>query len=65
MKTTLATPHWPYGIVIEQSANGILLRPVRKARQGWSKAFKSAKETGEFAQVRSVSNEFDVREWEW
>jgi hypothetical protein len=64
--TTLAMPHWPYGLVIEQSDKGILLRPRRKAREGWSKAFKrTSKTSDDLSEVRMARNEFDRREWEW
>jgi len=66
MKTsTLSLPHWPYGLVIEQSAGGILLRPKHKAREGWSKAFKQKKMADDLADLRSTQNEFDAREWKW
>ena len=57
--------HWPYGLIVEQSDEGILLRPNRKAREGWSKAFKRKKTLDDLAEIRSVQNEFDAHEWKW
>lgn len=58
-------PHWPYGLVIEQSRGGILLRPKRKARESWGKGFKQKKSSDELAAVRSLHNKFDTDEWRW
>jgi hypothetical protein len=69
MKTTaqkLTLHHWPYGLQLEASANGLLLRPSRKARANWAKAFRSpSRSTDDLAATRALSNEFDRKEWEW
>ena len=31
---------WPYGMELQPAANGLLLRPRRKARANWSNAFR-------------------------
>jgi len=69
MKTSaleLALHHWPYGLELQASANGLLLRPRRKARANWSKTFRrplTAKD--DLAAIRRLTNEFDAKEWEW
>jgi len=69
MKATtveLALSRWPYGLVIQPSANGLLLRPRRKARIGWAKAFRDLRPiSDEIAPVRQFSNQFDAEEWQW
>ncbi len=69
MKTVsleLALNRWPYGLELHTSANGLLLRPRRKARDDWGRIFSRVRHTGDdLASVRQLSNEFDVKEWEW
>lgn len=66
MKTTaieLALNHWPYGLEVQTSADGLLLRPRRKARANWSKAFRRPRPTSDdLASTRTVRNEFDAKE---
>lgn len=62
----LALPHWPYGLELESSANGLLLRPKRKARANWSKAFgRPGPKQDDLAATRQFTNEFDAKEWQW
>ena len=67
MKTTLvelALKRWPYGLEVRPLANGLLLRPRRKARANWRKTFRRSRLTSDnLASTRSIRNEFDVKEW--
>lgn len=69
MKTTaleLALHRWPYGLELQPSASGLLLRPRRKARANWIKAFRRPRPTqDELASTRRLSNEFAAKEWQW
>lgn len=69
MKTALieiALNRWPYGLELQPSANGLLLRPRRKARANWSKAFQRPQDTKDgLAATRQVANAFDKSEWQW
>ena len=69
MKTTafeLGLHRWPYGLELQPSANGLLLRPRRKARANWTKAFRRPHATqDDLAPTRQLSNEFDAKEWQW
>jgi hypothetical protein len=67
MKTqTLSPVPWPYGLEVETTRDGLLLKPRRKPREGWAKAFRSPKpRKDELAEVRQVQNKFDVEEWQW
>lgn len=69
MKTTameLALHHWPYGLEVQSSANGLLLRPRRKARAGWAKSFRRPRPgSDDLAATRQLTNEFDAKEWQW
>jgi hypothetical protein len=69
MKTTaieLALNRWPYGLELQPSANGLLLRPRRKARAHWSKSFRRPRPAqDDLAPTRQLVNEFDAKEWQW
>ena len=66
--TELALNRWPYGLELQPSAQGLLLRPRRKARASWSKSFRnkrSVTDTDELAATRQLRNDFDAKEWQW
>ena len=69
VKTTaleLALHHWPYGLVLEPSRNGLVLRPRRAARANWAKAFRRPlRSADDLAATRQLTNEFDHKEWKW
>jgi len=62
----LALNRWPYGLELQPSAGGWLLRPRRKARTNWSKSFRRSRSApDDLAATRLLANEFDVKEWQW
>ncbi len=62
----LALHRWPYGLELQPSPNGLLLRPRRKARAHWAKAFRrNLHPTDDLAATRQFTNDFDHKEWEW
>jgi hypothetical protein len=64
--TGIALSRWPYGLELETSSNGLLLRARRKARANWTKAFRSPRTTqDDLAAARRLTNKFDAKEWEW
>jgi len=69
MKSTsigIALSRWPYGLELQPSANGLLLRARRKARANWTKAFRHPRRTqDDLAGTRQLANEFDAGEWKW
>lgn len=68
MKTTsseIVLHRWAYGLEVQSSSDGLTLRPLRKARTGWAKAFRQRDKLDELAPVRNVSNDFDGSEWAW
>ncbi len=67
MKTQSLSPGaWPYGLEVETTPEGLLLKPRRKPREGWAKAFRSPKSRkDELAEARQVQNKFDAEEWQW
>jgi len=66
MAIELALNRWPYGLEIKPSANGLLLRPRRKARANWSKTFRQPRvAVDDLANARQLKNEFDAKEWQW
>ncbi len=68
MKTAieLALNRWPYGLELQPSANGLLLRPRRKARANWTKTFRRPRTAqDDLAATRQLANAFDAGEWKW
>jgi hypothetical protein len=62
----LSLNRWPYGLEIQPSANGLLLRPRRKARVNWSKSFRRSRPASdELSATRQLTNDFDAKEWQW
>lgn len=62
----LALHRWPYGLELQPSPNGLLLRPRRKARAHWPKAFRRPRHPADdLAATRQLTNDFDHKEWEW
>lgn len=62
-----ASGYWPFGLEIEPTRAGLLLRPARQPREGWSKAFKrtAGSDEADLRALRSSANSFDHTEWEW
>ena len=66
MALELALNRWPYGLELQASANGLLLRPRRKARIGWLKSFRRPRPASDdLVATRQLANEFDAKEWKW
>ena len=69
MKATtleLILTRWPYGLEVQPSGKGLLLRPQRKARATWDKSFRRPRISGdELGPVRQLANRFDAEEWVW
>jgi hypothetical protein len=66
VSTGITLSRWPYGLELETSAKGLLLRARRKARANWTKAFRRPRTTpDDLAATRRLANEFDAKEWEW
>ena len=69
MKTTaieLVLNRWPYGLELQPSANGLLLRPRQKARATWAKNFRRPRPAADdLTATRQLANEFDAKEWQW
>jgi len=64
--TGIALSRWPYGLELETSANGLLLRARRKARANWTKTFRRSRPPqDDLAATRQLANEFDAGEWKW
>jgi hypothetical protein len=69
MKTTdaeLILHRWPYGLEVQTSRNGLVLRPRQKARVNWTRAFRRPlRSSDDLAAARNLTNEFDCKEWKW
>lgn len=51
---------------LELHPDGILIRNVQKARQGWNQAFKLMAENEDDEMTGgSSSTDFDKKEWQW
>jgi hypothetical protein len=57
---------WPVTLEVQSSRAGLVLRPHRKARAGWAKAFRrSSSSPDDLAFFRQSPNNFDLKEWQW
>lgn len=58
---------WPFGIEAQATSEGLLLKPRRKPREGWAKAFRDARKSraDELTTARQIQNQFDAEEWQW
>ena len=66
MAIELALNRWPYGLELQPSANGLLLRPRRKARATWAKSFRRPRPAADdLAATRQLKNNFDAKDWQW
>jgi len=66
MANELVLHRWPYGLELQPSANGLLLRPRHKARANWAKTFRRPRlAKDDLAEARQLTNEFDNKEWQW
>jgi hypothetical protein len=61
----LEVTHWPYGLSVEVVDGGLLLRPRRKARAGWTSRLRKMQVAGDLKDIRQIQNEFDKTGWEW
>lgn len=62
----LVLRHWPYGLELQTSAEGLLLRPRRKARANWARAFRRPGPVrDDLGDVRDLRSDFDAKEWVW
>ena len=56
-------------VEIEVNNNQLIIRPVRKVREGWDHAFRRMAETGDDQlldeDVTMNQNSWDSQEWEW
>jgi len=51
---------------MDLARNGLLLRPRRKARANWAKAFRRPPRLSDgLAAFRELTNELDRKEWAW
>ena len=66
MKTmAIELNRWPYGLELQSSANGLLLRPRQKARADWAKSFRQRAAADDLRATRQLKNDFDAKEWQW
>jgi len=64
--TGLILHRWPYGLEVQTSRNGLLLRPRQKARASWAKAFRRPLRPADgLMAARNFANEFDRNDWKW
>jgi antitoxin MazE len=54
-------------VEIQARENSLIIRPGRKPRAGWSKAFRAMADAGDDKLVDDVPNlsSFDQGDWEW
>lgn len=55
-------------VEVEMRDDAIVLKPVRKPREGWDEAFRLAIAAGDLPEgelLEGYSNDFDEHEWTW
>lgn len=52
-------------VEIELAGEGLLIRPVARARAGWDEAFAALAETDDDQALPETSSRFDRRDWQW
>jgi antitoxin MazE len=54
-------------VEIEARQSSLVIRPTRKPREGWSKAFREMTKAGDDQLIDDVPNlsSFDREEWQW
>jgi antitoxin MazE len=53
-------------VEIDVEKNQIIIRPVKKAREGWDKAFKIMGQKGDDKPlIEVISHSWDEEEWQW
>ncbi len=54
-------------VELEVEKDRLIIRPARKSRKGWGKAFQKMRERGDDAVLDGEiqSTEWDKREWQW
>jgi antitoxin MazE len=52
-------------MVVNEDRGEVLLRPVKKTREGWNNAFKRMNEAGDDGLLVNGSNNFDNDDWKW
>jgi len=50
-------------LVINDSKNEIILKPVHKVREGWNDAFKKMRTVSEDMLI--IDDSLDLNDWEW
>jgi hypothetical protein len=66
MDAELTLHRWPYGLEVQTSRHGLVLRPRQKARANWAKAFRRPlRSSDDLAAMRDLTNQFDRKEWTW
>lgn len=57
--------HFENLVELDDTGNGLLLRPIKQPREGWSTAFKTAAKTSQDSLIETPASEWDDQEWEW
>ncbi len=52
-------------VELEVRRNEIVIRPLRKPRQGWAEKFKTMAEKGDDKLIETPPTEWDEDGWEW
>lgn len=52
-------------VEVEDTGKGIMISPIKKAREGWAEAFKKAAATKHDVLIEMPDSNWDVDEWQW
>jgi antitoxin MazE len=50
-------------LIINDAKDEIIIKPVHKAREGWSESFKKMRTEADDALI--INDSLDLNEWEW
>lgn len=51
------------GVEVDDTGAGILIRPIKKSRKGWAKAFKKIAGSAHDKIIEMPESEWDEKEW--
>jgi antitoxin MazE len=57
--------HFENMVEMEDTGSGVLIRPLKRPREGWAEAFKKVAGSKNDNLLEMPESEWDRKEWEW
>jgi antitoxin MazE len=64
-KYLLVKYHLENLVEVDDTGEGIMIRPIKKPREGWDEAFKKAAGSEQDELIEMPDSEWDNQEWQW